>query len=185
MIPPGMRAFTIKTTDTAGVAGFVLPDSRVDVLLNMPDRLSSNQRHGGGITITLLQNVAVLAVAQQLEAPSENRVDLDELKNVTLLVTPLQAAKLNVAISRGTLHLSLRNPQDSVELAPPQATLAELVSLPTSTPTSSLAESPSSELSAAVSQPTEETLAQIWTLRGTNRGRVRVTRTLGTISRTE
>lgn len=175
MIPSGMRAFTIKTTDTAGVAGFVLPGSRVDVLLNMLERSSSSHKHGGGITITLLQNVEVLAVAQQLEAPSENRVDLDELKSVTLLVTPHQAAKLNVAISKGTLHLALRNPQDAKELEPPQATLAELVSH--RRPVSLVAAPNPPQKSSSASQAANPIKAEIWTLRGTSRGRVQILHT--------
>lgn len=113
LIPDGMRAFTIQTpTATTGVAGFILPGNKVDVLLTL------NQRGGAaeeGTTTTLLQHVEIIAVGQLLEAPSENKVDTKSSESVTLLVTPDQAAKLSLAQTVGTLHLTLRN--DSDELA--------------------------------------------------------------------
>lgn len=120
LIPPGMRAFTILTPNvSSGVAGLILPGNKVDVLLT----LNGDERSGGGVTTTLLQNVEILAVDTRLDAPSDVKTDLRTLQSVTLLVTPDQAAKLNLAQSRGTLHLSLRNPEDN------QAALAKPVTL--------------------------------------------------------
>ena len=66
---------------------------------------------GGGSTTTLLQNVEILAVDQKVDGPADNKVDSTNLRSVTLLVTPDQAAKLSLGQSKGTLHLTLRNPE--------------------------------------------------------------------------
>jgi len=111
-IPPGMRAFTIHTpTVEAGVAGFILPGNRVDVLLTIEGRMDKDL--SGGSTTTLLQNVEVLAIEQRVAAPVESKFDPNQLKSVTLLVPPRDAAKLNLAQSTGKLHLSLRNLNDT------------------------------------------------------------------------
>jgi pilus assembly protein CpaB len=126
-VPKGMRAFTISTTTLAsGVAGFILPGSRVDVLLTVTRTGGQNDPTGGGQTSTLLQDVEILAVDQIVKAPADNRVDPKELRSVTLLVTPQQAAKLDLGQNKGILHLTLRNPEDHTAAATRPATLADL-----------------------------------------------------------
>ena len=125
LIPAGMRAFTIHTpTRASGVAGFVLPGNKVDILLTMSR--SRGDGTGGGSTTTLLQNVEILAVDQQLNAPAENKVDANRLRSVTVLVTPSQAAKLSLAQTKGTLHLSLRNDGDQAPAQTRPVTLNEI-----------------------------------------------------------
>jgi pilus assembly protein CpaB len=128
VIPPGMRAVTIQTPNVAaGVAGFILPGNKVDVLLTVRGIGSGNiDPTGGGSTTTLLQNVELLAVDQRVDAPSGNKMDTKELRSVTLLVTPDQAAQLDLGQNLGTLHLSLRNPQDKTPASTRVATLADL-----------------------------------------------------------
>ncbi len=126
-IPKGMRAFTISTTTLAsGVAGFIIPGSRVDVLLTVTRTGGQTDPTGGGTTSTLLQDVEILAVDQLVKAPAENRVDPKELRSVTLLVTPQQAAKLDLGQNKGILHLALRNPEDHSPALTRLATLADL-----------------------------------------------------------
>jgi pilus assembly protein CpaB len=126
-IPKGMRAFTISTTTLAsGVAGFILPGSKVDVLLTVTRTGGQTDPTGGGQTSTLLQDVEILAVDQLVKAPADNRVDPKELRSVTLLVTPQQAAKLDLGQNKGILHLTLRNPDDHAAAATRPATLADL-----------------------------------------------------------
>ncbi len=110
-IAEGMRAFTITTNVASGVAGFILPGNKVDVLLTINSG-GNNDLTGGGSTTTLLQNVEILAVDQKVEAPADNKVDTNNLRSVTLLVYPDQAAKLSLGQNKGTLHLTLRNPKD-------------------------------------------------------------------------
>jgi pilus assembly protein CpaB len=126
LVPSGMRAVTIQTPNVAsGVAGFVLPGNRVDVLLTVTDSGGSVQT-GGGSTTTLLQNVEILAVDQRMEAPAENKVDSKDLRSVTLLVTPHQANLLDLGQNKGTLHLALRNLEDRQDARAAPVTLADL-----------------------------------------------------------
>jgi pilus assembly protein CpaB len=121
----GMRTVTIQTNLSAGVAGFVLPGDRVDVLLTVTGG-GFDDPTGGGITTRLLQNVEVVAVDQRLAAPADNKVDVKDLRSVTLLVRPDQDAMLALAQTRGTLHLSLRNSGDNQATPTKLVTLADL-----------------------------------------------------------
>src|SRR5207248_680318 len=95
VIPPGMRAIAIATPNMAsGVAGFILPGSKVDVLLTVKSH-EANDPTGGATTTTLLQDVEILAVDQRLDPGGATKVDPKEMRSVTLLVTPSQAAKLD------------------------------------------------------------------------------------------
>jgi pilus assembly protein CpaB len=123
LIPPGMRAFTIQTPNVStGVAGFILPGNRVDVLLTV-NGASGGEGSRGSRTTTLLQHVEVLAVNQLIDAPHENRMDLKELRSVTLLVSPADARKLDLGQNMGSLQLVLRNPDDNAveQIAPANA----------------------------------------------------------------
>jgi pilus assembly protein CpaB len=122
----GMRAVTILTPNVAsGVAGFILPGNRVDVLLTVKGQ-GFNDPTGGGITTRLLQNVEVVAVDQRLAAPSENKVDPNQLRSVTLLVQAKQDTMLALAQTMGTLHLALRNSEDGADANTPPVTLKDL-----------------------------------------------------------
>lgn len=126
MIPHGMRAFTILTpTLASNVSGFLMPGNKVDVLLTVSSS-SNDDLTGGGSTTTLLQHVEIWAVGQRVEVQPDNKVDSKEMQSVTLLVTPDQAAKLDLGQNKGTLHLSLRNPEDSAAASTRPATLADM-----------------------------------------------------------
>jgi pilus assembly protein CpaB len=143
LVSEGMRAFTITTNVASGVAGFILPGNKVDVLLTVSDKGNiptvsdkgniptvsdkrNNDPTGGGITTTLLQNVEILAVDQSVEAPAENKVNSNDLRSVTLLVTPNQAAKLSLGQSSGTLHLMLRNANDGMAVKSRPTTMYDI-----------------------------------------------------------
>jgi len=126
LIPRGMRAYSVKVPDVAqGVAGFILPGNRVDVLLSLGE-ISGTNATGGGMTTTLLENVEILAVDQKMDAPSENKVDTKDLRSVTLLVTPQQANRLDLGQNKGMLHLALRNLEDNKDAQTKPATLIDL-----------------------------------------------------------
>ncbi|MBV8310086.1 MAG: Flp pilus assembly protein CpaB [Planctomycetaceae bacterium] len=126
LIPSGMRAYSVKVPDVAqGVAGFILPGNRVDVLLSLGETSGTNET-GGGSTITLLQNVEILAVDQKIDAPSDNKVDTKDLRSVTLLVSPQQANQLDLGQNKGMLHLALRNLEDNKAALTKAATLLDL-----------------------------------------------------------
>lgn len=100
LIDPGMKAVTVRVNDVNGVAGFVLPGERVDVLLTRS--LEKND----GYADVLLQNVKVLAVDQI----ADDRADKPAVvKAVTVEVTTEQAQQLTLATNFGSLSLVLRS----------------------------------------------------------------------------
>jgi pilus assembly protein CpaB len=105
MIPVGMRAVTVRVTDVAGVAGFVFPGLRVDVLVT--GRPPNNDTP---ITATCLQNMLVLSAGQTVQ--SDPRGQPIQTPTVTLLATPDQAETLTLAGNSGSVQLVLRNGSD-------------------------------------------------------------------------
>jgi pilus assembly protein CpaB len=106
LIPPGMRAVSVRVNEVVSVAGFVTPGTRVDVLLTGTPGGSGDQE-----TTTVLQNVAVLASGQKLERNSNGEAQTTAV--ITLLVTPDDAQRLTLASTQGRIQLALRNPLDT------------------------------------------------------------------------
>jgi pilus assembly protein CpaB len=106
LIPPGMRAVSVRVNDTTSVSGFVLPGTRVDILLTGNPQGSNEQQ-----TTTVLENVAVIATGQRLERNSAGEPQSAPV--VTLLVSPDDAERLTLAASQGHIQLALRNPLDT------------------------------------------------------------------------
>src|SRR3984885_2118739 len=114
LIPPGMRAVSVRVNEVVSVAGFVGPGTRVNVLLTgAPNGSTENQ------TTTVLQNVAVIASGHTLERSASGEAQSTPV--ITLLASPEDAERLTLASSEGKIQLSLRNPldthQDSVDPA--------------------------------------------------------------------
>jgi len=105
MIPTGMRAMAVRVNDVVGVAGFVLPGMRVDVLVT-----GRPPGHDDTITSTVLQNVPVLSAGQTIQVDA--RSQSISVPVVTLLVTPGQAEALTLANNEGHIQLVLRNSGD-------------------------------------------------------------------------
>ena len=127
LIKTGMRAFTIQTPSfSSSLAGFLLPGNKVDVLLTANTSGGSEDETGGSTTVTLLQNVEILAVHTNVNTPTANKIDPDQARSVTLLVSPDDASLLDLGQNKGTLHLSLRNLKDTESLKPKPTTLADL-----------------------------------------------------------
>jgi pilus assembly protein CpaB len=104
-IPVGMRAVTVRVNDVAGVAGFVLPGMKVDVLV------TGHPPNGDGtMTTTCLQNMLVLSAGQTMTPDSRGQTI--QAPTVTLLVDPEQAETLTLANSEGRIQLVLRNSSD-------------------------------------------------------------------------
>lgn len=180
-IPIGKRALTVMASRAStSVAGFVLPGSKVDVLLNLRAGGRGDET-GGGSTTTLLQAVEVLAVDQKQDAPETNQFDPKALTSVTLLVTPDEANVLDLAQNMGTLSLALRNTSDMADAEVEPATLAEIrrLSMPPNAPPSMLFDGdkppPEILLTSLTTPRVEKEPASILTLRGNHRGRVVMT----------
>ncbi len=125
-IPPGLRAITICTpTIASAVGGFIIPGSKVDVLLTVTEQDPKGPT-GGSSTTTLLQAVEVLAVDQRVDATAQAKVEPNKQHSVTLLVTPDQANELDLGQNKGILHLTLRNPDDRLSATGRPVTLRDL-----------------------------------------------------------
>lgn len=105
VIPVGMRAVTVRVNDVVGVAGYVLPGMRVDILITGNPPGNRNR-----VTKTVLQNLTVLSAGKTMQTDQTGKpVDAP---NVTLLVTPVQAETLTLAGNEGHIQLVLRNGGD-------------------------------------------------------------------------
>lgn len=108
LLRPGMRAATIEVDDDTGVAGFVLPNDRVDVV--SINTRSDDGGRGPAVSRTILFNVRVIAVDQNFQGASEDGTF--RAKTVTLELAPAQVELLRRAEANGDLSLSLRALQD-------------------------------------------------------------------------
>ena len=110
---PGMRAITVPVSNTTGVAGFIFPGDRVDMML-------TQDVAGGGdgpplkVSETVIRNLRVLATDQRTDSKDEEgKTIVKTFNTVTLEVTPRIAEKIAVAQSLGSLSLSLRSIADN------------------------------------------------------------------------
>lgn len=127
-IPEGMRAVSVKVNDVIGVAGFVLPGTRVDVIVTgSPDQGGRNDT-----SKVILENVVVLAVGQNIEQDMDG--EPQTVKVITLLVTPQGSQKLALASVDGRLQLALRHPLDLEKIDPEPVKKATLYSRQVSPP---------------------------------------------------
>lgn len=110
LIPKGFRVVSIKVDAVSGGGGLLLPGSRVDVLVHL---IHNPQR---GIpetsTRTILQDVKVFAVNDQIGLEEEKDSKSIAAKTISLLVTPAQAAKVTLATELGKIRLIMRSPED-------------------------------------------------------------------------
>jgi pilus assembly protein CpaB len=120
-IPDGMRASAVKTNEVMNVAGFILPGSRVDVLMTAR---GENSNASTTIARTVLQNIQVLSTGTKMDPDPTGKPE--NVTVVTLLVTPEQSQKLALAQSQGTIQFVLRNGGDSANPETPAVEMAEL-----------------------------------------------------------
>jgi len=108
VIQPGKRAMSVSFTDASGAAGLLQPHSRVDVLYT---------RAGSAVealTVTVLEDVEVLSIgrALQVDPAQKAATSSTQQRTATLIVTPEEAQRLELAKNQGRISLSLRNPLD-------------------------------------------------------------------------
>lgn len=122
IIPQGHRAVTVGVNEVAGVAGFVAPNNRVDVVLTTPIPRGTG---GENISKIILQNVTVLATGQITEQKEGKPV---VVPTVTLDLTPEDSEKLILASSKGSLQLLLRSIIDTQPVDSKGATITKVLS---------------------------------------------------------
>src|SRR5580765_233117 len=106
-IPPGLRAVSVRVNEVIGVAGYVLPGTRVDVVATV----SPTGQSGDMTSKVILTNVQVLAAGTKIERDTDRNKPMP-VSVVTLLVDPEEAEKLTLAANEGKIQLALRNPLD-------------------------------------------------------------------------
>jgi len=133
-IPTGKRAVAVKVNEVVGLAGFILPGMKVDVIAcgdppgNSKDTLGSQAR-------TLLQNVTVLSAGQNIQRDNEGKPVTVQVVN--LMVDPEEAEILSLAGNETKIQLVLRNPLDEEKAKTPGTAVAFLFSgKPTGLPAS-------------------------------------------------
>lgn len=104
LITEGMRAMSVRVNDVVGVAGFILPGNKVDII---------HAKGKGFSTYTLLHNIKVLAI-DQIASTEQDKPAV--VRALTLEVTPKQSEKLVKSMKTGSLQFTLRNPLDDEEL---------------------------------------------------------------------
>jgi pilus assembly protein CpaB len=111
-IPAGMRAMSVKVNDVTGVAGFLDPGTRVDLMVTIRKKEDSTSR-------TVVSNVEVLRAGTRSDQqkPKDPKTAPASTAVVTLLVSPEDAERIALAQAEGQIMLSLRNPLDTESTA--------------------------------------------------------------------
>jgi pilus assembly protein CpaB len=120
VLTEGMRAVSFRSNDVAGVAGFVLPGDRVDILLT---RSVGSGDQATTVTQVLAENIRVLGVDQSDNDEADKPV---VARAVTVEVTPAQAQTISLAQAVGSVSLTLRHVADAAALTRRATTVAEL-----------------------------------------------------------
>jgi pilus assembly protein CpaB len=124
-IPSGMRAISVRSDEVVGVAGFLMPGAHVDVLMTFHSAIAPEPQ-----TLTVLQDVVVLAVGQQTHPQPDGKPI--SVNVVTLLLKPEDAEKVVLATSLGVIYFVLRNGEDREQALSPPVGLNQLTGSPAS-----------------------------------------------------
>ncbi len=132
-IRQGMRACAVRVDEVVGVAGFVTPGERVDVLISGMSPTSNPQAQSQGTKVrTLLQNLEVLSAGTDIQKNQEGKPQAVQVVN--LLVTPEQAEVLSLASNQTKIQLVLRNPLDTEIAQTPGSAMSNLFDEPVAAP---------------------------------------------------
>ncbi|MEX2157914.1 MAG: Flp pilus assembly protein CpaB [Dehalococcoidia bacterium] len=154
VLPPGMRAVAVKVSEVTGVGGLLLPGNYVDVIAVFPNAAgsASSDNPADIKSVTLLQNVQVLSVAQEAQQPVPQASDgasaggtygqrpedverQPQAQSATLAVAPGDAQLLAlVQETGGVIWLSLRAAGDQQIAPPSEANLLQFISPPALAP---------------------------------------------------
>jgi pilus assembly protein CpaB len=135
LVPPGMRAVSMEVNEFSGVAGLLVPGSRVDVVVTLNDDETRRP-----IAKTLVQNAKVIAVAQKLTGKTGNELTNTLPKSVTILVSAKDAVALDLASNKARPRLILRGAADEGTVGASQITMSELIGGQASHDTSAVAQ---------------------------------------------
>jgi pilus assembly protein CpaB len=126
-IPQGMRAMAVRVNEVVGVAGFVVPGTKVDVMVTI-------RRGEQSITKTVTSNTQVLTAGENVDQEKSREGRPISVTAVTLLVSPVDAERITLAQSQGELMLALRNPLDTASTETNGAVVNDLFGTPRPAP---------------------------------------------------
>jgi pilus assembly protein CpaB len=129
VIPPGLRAVSVRVNEVIGVAGYVLPGTHVDVIATV----NPSDKQSDMTSKVILTDVQVLAAGTKLEQDGEGNKPM-AVSVVTLLVNPDESERLTLASGEGKIQLALRNPLDKEAPSTRGIRAAALIGSPTPTP---------------------------------------------------
>lgn len=129
-ITEGMRALSVKVNEVIGVAGYVVPGTRVDVMVTLANKVGMNQ----SITRVVVSDIEVLTAGTRMDAAKARDGQPIPASVVTLLVTPEDAEKIALAANEGSIMLTLRNPMDRAPTKTSGATTHALLGAPAPPP---------------------------------------------------
>jgi pilus assembly protein CpaB len=161
-IPAGMRAISVKVNEVIGVAGFVVPGTRVDVVVTLSKQEESLSR-------VVVSNVQVLTAG--------TKYDMDQAKDgkpvpstvVTLLVTPEDAERIALASAEGSIMLTLRNPLDTSPTETSGTRLAALMGKPDPPPVTKVVQGVRKVVTPPTPAPAPPPIYQVETIRAAKR----------------
>lgn len=120
-IAPGTRAMAVKINDVAGISGLLQPNSRVDVLVTLPEANNRNSQ----MAKIFMENMRVLSVGTAVQRDNDGKPI--SATTVTLGVTPDEAERLAVAMNRGSIQLVMRGYGDPDTVRTPGATSSDVL----------------------------------------------------------
>ena len=161
-IPPGLRAVSVRVNEVIGVAGYVLPGTRVDIVATV----SPTQQPSDMTSKVILTNVEVLAAGTKIDRDTDKNKPVP-VSVVTLLVDPEQAERLTLASTEGKIQLALRNPLDKTTPATLGIRPAVLLGIAATTPKAV----PRRIASAAQPAPAAPDVQTVEIIRGDKRAR--------------
>lgn len=166
IIPEGMRAVSVRVNEVVGVAGYVLPGNRVDVLATA----SPSESRSDTTSKVVLSNVQVLTAGTRIEQNQDDNKPT-QVTVVTLLVNPEQAERLALASTEGKIQLALRNPLDQGSPETPGIRTAGLLGgkPAPSAPATRVARARRPELKAQVEAPAPAPAPSVEIIRGDKR----------------
>jgi pilus assembly protein CpaB len=166
-IPPGLRALSVRVNEVIGVAGYVLPGTRVDVLATINP---GGQGGSGDVTSkVVLTNVQVLAAGTKIERAEKDNKPIP-VSVVTLLVAPEESERLTLAATEGKIQLALRNPLDKSIPSTPGIRPAALLGYGAATKNAAFrTKVAAAQIKPGTPVPTEPTGATVEIIRGDKR----------------
>lgn len=128
-ITEGMRALSVKVNDVIGVAGYVVPGTRVDVIVTLMNRGTNDS-----MTRVVVSDVEVLTAGTRMDVAKARDGQPIQASVVTLLVTPDDAERIALAANEGSIMLTLRNPMDRAPTVTQGVRTAALLGAPAPAP---------------------------------------------------